>query len=290
MKQTPERRKKAEKQAIQAPAHRPAQDREAKFSGVAETAMISLWARARETIRPTPLFKDTRAVEWIQRMNYNFGRFDESWKTQTSVAIRTWILDKEISKHLRDNPDSMVVNLGAGFDNRFWRIDNGTILWYDIDLPALIDKKKQMIKETDRYRMLGKSILDFSWMDELETGSRPLTIIAEGVLMYLEQSEISDLFSALAETYHGADMFLELLAPGVVGSVYHDTCNTMDAGFRWSLLNSRDLEAVHTRLQFIEEWCVLDFFRERWDWIGRYADIPLFRNYFGEKIVHITIR
>ena len=223
-------------------------------------------------------------------MQYDFGRFDESWKTQTSIAIRTWILDREISKHLKNNPESVVINLGSGFDNRFWRIDNGTILWYDIDLPDVIDKKKQMINETDRYRMLGKSILDYSWMDELEIGSRPLTIIAEGVLMYLEQAEVSDLFSTLAGTYQGADMFLELLAPGVVGSIYHDTCNTMDAGFKWSLLNSRDLEAVNTRLQFKEEWCVLDFFRERWDWIGRYADIPMFRNYFGEKIVHITIR
>jgi len=275
---------------IHASPRYPTTDREPVLSGVAETAMITLWARARETMRPSPLFKDTLAVEWIQNMNYDFSRFDESWKTQTSVAIRTWILDREISKHLKNYPDSVVVNLGSGFDNRFWRIDNGIILWYDIDVPDLIEIKKQIIKETDRFRMLGKSILDFSWMDELEIGSRPLTIIAEGVLMYLEQSEISALFGALAGAYKGADMFLELLAPGAVGSHYHDTGNFMNAGFKWSLLNSRDLKALHTRLQFMEEWCVLDFFRERWDWIGKYADVPLFRNYFGEKIVHITIR
>ena len=290
MKQTKKHRIKPGSRDIHTSPRCPTADRASVLSGVTETAMLTLWARARETMRPSPLFKDTRAMEWVRRMQYDFGRFDESWKTQTSIAIRTWILDREISKHLKNNPESVVINLGSGFDNRFWRIDNGTILWYDIDLPDVIDKKKQMINETDRYRMLGKSILDYSWMDELEIGSRPLTIIAEGVLMYLEQAEVSDLFSTLAGTYQGADMFLELLAPGVVGSIYHDTCNTMDAGFKWSLLNSRDLEAVNTRLQFKEEWCVLDFFRERWDWIGRYADIPMFRNYFGEKIVHITIR
>ena len=106
----------------------------------------------------------------------------------------------------------------------------------------------------------------------------------------LEEFEISALFAALVTAYPGADMFLELLAPGVVGSRYHDTDNTMNAGFKWSILNSRDLKAVHSKLQFVDEWCVLDFFRERWAWIGKYADFPMFRNYFGEKIVHVKFR
>jgi O-methyltransferase involved in polyketide biosynthesis len=265
-------------------------DHEGELSGVAETAMITLWARAQETLRPAPLIKDPMAVEWLQRMDYDFRQFDQSWKTQTSIAIRTWILDREISKHLDRHPESAVINLGSGFDNRFWRMDNGSILWYDIDQPAVIDKKLRLVEKNDRYRMLGKSIMDISWPDELETDSRPVTIIAEGLLMYLEEFEISALFAALVTAYPGADMFLELLAPGVVGSRYHDTDNTMNAGFKWSILNSRDLKAVHSKLQFVDEWCVLDFFRERWAWIGKYADFPMFRNYFGEKIVHVKFR
>ena len=252
--------------------------------------MITLWARAQETLRQESLFKDTRAVEWVKRMDYDFGQFNDAWKILTSIAIRTWIFDKEISSYLEHNPESAIINLGAGFDNRFWRIDNGSVLWFDIDLPPVIDLKKRMIEETGRYRMISKSILDFTWMDELETGSRPVAIIAEGVLMYLKQTEISDLFDALVRVYPGADMFLELLAPGLVDSQYHDTANTMKAGYKWSLLNGRDLKSLHARLLFMEEWCVLDFFRERWDWIGKYADFPMFRNYFGEKIVHIKIR
>ena len=169
-------------------------------------------------------------------------------------------------------------------------MDNGLIQWYDIDLPAVIDIKRRFIEESDRYHMIDKSILDYSWLDNVETAGRPVVLIAEGLLMYLNEYEITPLFDKLAKSYSGADMFLELLAPGAVGSLYHDINNTMNAGFKWSLLKGRDLTALHDKLKFIEEWCVLDFFRERWGWIAKYADTPMFRNYFGEKIVHIKFR
>jgi len=115
-------------------------------------------------------------------------------------------------------------------------------------------------------------------------------IIAEGLLMYMDTSEIMTLFDKLGKNFPGSHMFIELLAPAVVGYRYHDTDNTMEIDFKWSLLQGRDLEAIHNKLQFLEEWCVLDFFRERWNWIGICANIPIFRNYFGEKIVHLKIK
>lgn len=257
------------------------------LTGVEETALIALWARAEETVQPQPLFIDAKAVELITALDYDFSRFKESWKTLNNIAIRTWILDKEVSAYLDIHPESVVINLGAGFDNRFWRMDNGSILWYDIDLPSVIYIKKSFIEEKDRYRMIGKSILDNSWLDDVETTGRPVIVIAEGLLMYLDEPEITQLLDKLVNSYPGGDMLLELLAPGAVGTLYHDSNNTMNTGFKWSLLKGRDLTALHDKLRFIEEWCVLDYFRERWGWIARYADIPMFRNYFGEKIVHI---
>jgi O-methyltransferase involved in polyketide biosynthesis len=36
------------------------------------------------------------------------------------------------------HPEGLVVNLGAGLDTRFYRLDNGTITWIDIDLPEVV--------------------------------------------------------------------------------------------------------------------------------------------------------
>lgn len=48
---------------------------------------------------------------------------------------------------LRDHPDAVIVNLGAGLDTTFQRIDNGRIFWYGLDLPDSIDLRKRLIPE-----------------------------------------------------------------------------------------------------------------------------------------------
>ena len=260
------------------------------LTGVTETAMITLWARAAEDLQPLPLFHDAKAANMVDSIDYDFRKFKNSWKTQTSVAIRTWILDREISDYINKNPNAVIINLGAGLDDRFTRLDNGTIIWIDIDLPAVIELKKSFFEETDRYRFVEKSILDFSWLDAIKAKNHPVLFIAEGLLMYLDASEIITLFDKLSGHYAGAQMLIELLAPAAAGGNFQDSDNIMNIGFKWSVLNSRYLEAMHNKVQVVDEWCVLDFFRYRWRWIGRCADVPMFRNYFGEKIVHLEIK
>jgi len=39
----------------------------------------------------------------------------------------------------------VIVNIGCGLDSRFLRIDNGSVIFYDLDLPELIDLKKRFL-------------------------------------------------------------------------------------------------------------------------------------------------
>ena len=57
----------------------------------------------------------------------------------------------------------MVINLGAGFDDRFSRVDNGKILWFDLDLPDVITARKKAFPEKERVRMIAGNRLDPSW-------------------------------------------------------------------------------------------------------------------------------
>jgi len=42
------------------------------------------------------------------------------------------------------------VNIGCGFDTTFERIDNGKITFYDLDLPDVINLRKQFISNCSR--------------------------------------------------------------------------------------------------------------------------------------------
>ena len=36
---------------------------------------------------------------------------------------------------LKEYPDALCINLGCGFDDKFSQVDNGKLIWYDVDLP-----------------------------------------------------------------------------------------------------------------------------------------------------------
>ncbi|MDB5101470.1 MAG: tcmP, partial [Cyanobacteria bacterium RYN_339] len=106
-----------------------------RLEGVEETLLIPLWARAAETRRGDALIRDDRAVELVEQIDYDFKKLSWDWTTQVGVAIRTEILDDATRAFLAKHPDGLIINIAAGLDTRFYRLDNGQLHWVDVDLP-----------------------------------------------------------------------------------------------------------------------------------------------------------
>jgi len=64
------------------------------------------------------------------------------------------------------------VNISAGLDTMFYRVDNGSIRWYDIDLPNVIALRRQLLPETARTTLIARSIFDPSWLFGYQAHSR----------------------------------------------------------------------------------------------------------------------
>jgi O-methyltransferase involved in polyketide biosynthesis len=258
------------------------------FYGLMATAMLPLWSRAQEALQPQPLFVDERAIRLAELLALDYSTARDVDRIQTSIAIRSRIVDDRLREYLRDYPDAVIVNLGAGFDCRYYRMDNGTVLWYDLDFPQLLEVKRIHCPETQRYRMLEKSLLDFSWLDQVDSVRRPVLLLAEGVLMYLHEHELRRLLDALAGRFPGAQLLFELLAPGAVG--YQPLMNNGSPEFKWTLLRARDISAMNPKVRYRREWCILDYYQERWQGLGFLTDFSMLRNYFGERIVHLELQ
>lgn len=62
----------------------------------------------------------------------------------------------------------MVLHLACGLDSRAQRVDvPDTALWYDVDLPAVMDLRRELFKESTRYRMIAASVVDRAWLDQV---------------------------------------------------------------------------------------------------------------------------
>ena len=99
---------------------------ELELGDVQTTALIPLVIKANETLRPNARIKDPKAVEIIQKLNIDTKPYDK-FLSHESVIARTIMLDRQIKRIIAQAPDTIIVNIGAGFDNRFSRIDNGKI-------------------------------------------------------------------------------------------------------------------------------------------------------------------
>ena len=93
-----------------------------KLSGVPETMLITLWAKATETNRPDALLRDPKAVEIMNRIDYDFTKFRGGTMSQVGCCIRADLIDREAKKFLEAHPDAVVIQLGAGIDARYDRL------------------------------------------------------------------------------------------------------------------------------------------------------------------------
>ena len=97
---------------------------ELKLGDVQTTALIPLAVKANETLRKNARIKDKKAVEIIRALNIDTEKYDK-FMSHEGVVARTIMLDRQLKSIIKRNPDTVVVNVGAGFDDRFSRMDNG---------------------------------------------------------------------------------------------------------------------------------------------------------------------
>ncbi len=265
-----------------------------KLSGIPETLLIALWARANATQETDPIICDEKAVELIGQIDYDFSRFESSNRLTTlGVAVRTLLLDQGLTNFLQKHPNAVVINFGAGLDTRHSRMQCDTLDWYEIDLPESIELRRRFFHETENYHFIAQSIFDLSWISEIRTSGRPVIFLAEGLLMYFSEAELKPFFCTLASRFPGAEMLFEMLAPFMVGkSKHHETVKKIDsaAEFKWGLKHSRDMESWHHSINIVEEWLYYNYYPKRWGIFGIVARLPFFRPLLGCRIVHLEFK
>ncbi len=238
------------------------------LSGVPETLLVPLFYRAKETRDANPLIRDEKAIEIISSIKYDFSKCNK-WVTQSCVVIRTQIFQDVIKQFLKNNPDSVVINLAAGLDNRFDELDNGKVLWFDLDFPEVIDIRKRYMQETDRRKFIASDALDFSWIDSLGLSDMnvPVLIVAEGLLPYLPEEKAQELLSVLADKFSNSQIIMEIFGSAVIGREW------MVSEFKhikpvptffWSPYNVADIETWDSRFQILSSENVFDRHPKRW--------------------------
>lgn len=182
------------------------------LNGAAETMLQSFYARAQYSLKHRNTFYDAKAVEIVEKIDYDFSNASKDAAMSSGVIARTLVLDELVKDFINKNPDCTVVNIACGLDTRAYRMDNGRITWYNLDLPETIDIRDQIYQEKGRISTIGASVLDQNWVLQVTARGKMLFII-EGLSMYLSADEVSRMLGIIRDNFDNAYVLLECISP-----------------------------------------------------------------------------
>ncbi len=180
------------------------------LSGVSETALLTLYGRAHQARHPQAIIDDPMAIQLADAIDFDFEKFGRKGQ---EMALRSLAFDKAATQYLAAHPSATVVALAEGLQTSYWRLDkaipDARFSWLTIDLPPVIELRQRLLPSSPRIKTLAQSALDYSWMDEVDTGNG-VFITAEGLLMYLQPDEAMGLITQCAKRFPGAQMVFDL--------------------------------------------------------------------------------
>ncbi len=225
-----------------------------ELGAVQETLLIPLFGRAAETRKARGLIHDPKAVEIVESLNYDFDK----WKGQDALAgasLRTRIFDAEVQAFLDEHPEGTVVEIGAGLNTRYERLDNGRARWLELDLPDSMALRRRFFEDTARRTMISASFVDREWHDAVAQSPGPYCFVSEAVIIYLEEALVREGIRNLADRF--GDGSARLIMDTITGRLVETQgrrgiMKTMspDSYYRWKCDDPAALESWGLRLVY----------------------------------------
>ncbi|MFC7340203.1 class I SAM-dependent methyltransferase [Saccharopolyspora griseoalba] len=187
------------------------------FSGVPATMLKTLHLRALDAGSANPVLGDHHAAQAVRRIDHDWRRLDKRGAANAAyaVALRGRIFDDLVAEFLRQHPTAVVLNLACGLDSRAFRLQRPAGSdWFDVDLPEVVELRRDLYAEEARYRMLAGSVTDPRWLGELPA-HRPALVVAEGLMMYLTPERNWELLRRLTEHFDTGEVLFDGVAPWV---------------------------------------------------------------------------
>jgi methyltransferase (TIGR00027 family) len=223
-----------------------------QWGSVEWTNLCTLYLRAYESRSPAPILGDEAAVEAVDRIEYHWARMRRAMRpgsNQYMVTMRAKQLDDWSTDFLRLHPNAVVLHLGCGMDTRVFRLNPPeTVQWFDVDQPNVIALRRKLYDDRAGYRMIGSSVTDEAWLDEIPT-DRPMLMVAEGLLMYLTEPEVRTLLQRLTDRFGSGELVFDTVSP-----MGPRLSKVLTKGItKWGIRDAREIEQWNPRLRLLDQ-------------------------------------
>lgn len=242
------------------------------FSIVSETALITLKSRAVESSNKSKLIDDPKSCELVEKLSgldlsdsqRRIIDTDPPRSLSSYAALRARKFDSYSIAFLLANPEGAVVSLGAGFDTRYWRIPVAKERYIEVDLPPVVEVKKELLGYELNYTIIGDSVLESSWMEQVAARQTDhILFLAEGLFMYLPEEQVIGVFKDLAKRFSRSEIVVEVVNKKYTKGFRKKMMESKmkrrggsEAGssFSYGMTAGKEIESYDSNYRLLEEW------------------------------------
>ena len=242
------------------------------LSAVSETALITLRSHVIESEKPRPVIEDAVAVICLNRLQ---SLLPDDVRDRIlnrklpaaltgHIALRARKYDSYCRKFLEKHPDGLVISMGCGFDTRYWRVAGTPGNYMEVDLPEVIEVKKEILGGSPEFEMIGSSVLDTKWMEQVASRQKKQVLfLSEGLFMYLFEKDVVQLFQRLSGTFSESSIVFEMVHKKYTGGFWkkiveskmkRNSGSKAGSSFNYGIKEAGDIESYAKNLKVQEEW------------------------------------
>lgn len=227
------------------------------LTGVQETMLQTVFARAQESTKQDGKIVDRKAEEIIRGLDYDFTLAQGDKTMSSGVIARTIVLDRLVVNYLKKNPTAVVINLACGLDTRCYRLGcYGR--WYNLDLPDVVALRKKLLPEDGVISQIFASAMDESWTDSIDADGKPVLVIIEGLTMYLSEAGVRKIFEIISAHFPKSTVFVETMSPFFVKNIKEKSIEGSHAKFTWGVKSGKALAAMLPDFKFSGEHSLVE--------------------------------
>ncbi len=194
---------------------------------------------------------DPKAEEIISKIDYDFNSLKQSKWLSMYMSVRALIIDELCNKYILEHPNATIIHLGCGLDSRCLRVNQNYKNWYDVDYEEVINIRKNFYNEDSSYKMIGSSVIDSKWLDQIEDNDN-IIVVAEGLTMYLSEDEIKNLLSIINERFGDVHLLFDAYTKkGVRSSKIKNPVNQMNAEVKYGIDRPNEFLSLNEKLEYV---------------------------------------
>lgn len=249
--------------------------------GIPKVMLQALRGREKESKREGRFLYDEKAVQVVEALDYDFSEMDSYAVMGRGAIAKAILLDELVREYIREHPDAVVVDVACGIDTRFYRVDNGRIQWYNMDLPETIEARNRLLGCHERVYDIRKSVLDESWPEEIKETDGPVLFLVEGFTMYSNKQDVQKIFKLIRGHFKTADVFVEITSPKIVKTAVDAKGQKK---YTWGVQNGKKLQSFTTGFCALRDVSLLEGLKKMYPSYRIYQFIPGMRR-MSNKIV-----